>query len=67
MLSKQGIIVEDLGGDVQSVPISALKHTNLDLLIETIGLQAQLMELKSDPTGLVEGVIIEAQTDPQRG
>lgn len=67
MLAQKGIVVEDLGGDVQAVPISALKKTNLETLVEAIALQSQIMELKAERTGLVEGVIIEAQTDPRRG
>nr|CAD7456769.1 unnamed protein product [Timema tahoe] len=67
MLVQNGIQVEDVGGDVQVVPISALKGINLDLLTEAIVLQAELMELKGDPRGLVEGVVIESRTDPHRG
>nr|CAD7430981.1 unnamed protein product [Timema monikensis] len=67
MLVQNGIQVEDVGGDVQVVPISALKGINLDLLAEAIVLQAELMELKGDPRGLVEGVVIESRTDPHRG
>nr|CAD7574580.1 unnamed protein product [Timema californicum] len=67
MLVQNGIQVEDVGGDVQVVPISALKGTNLDLLAEAIVLQAELMELKGDPRGLVEGVVVESRTDPHRG
>jgi len=67
MLAQQGIQVEAMGGDIQSVNISALHGTNLDILIEAIALQAELMELKGDPTGLVEAVVIECSTDQQRG
>ncbi|XP_011702464.1 PREDICTED: translation initiation factor IF-2, mitochondrial-like, partial [Wasmannia auropunctata] len=54
MLAQQGIQVEATGGDVQSVNISALHGTNLDILTESIVLQAELVGLKGDPTGLVE-------------
>ena len=67
MLAEHGINVEALGGDVQSVNISALKGTNLDQLMEAVLAQAEIMDLKGDPTGLVEGVVIEASTDPHRG
>ncbi|KAI4490355.1 hypothetical protein M0802_010732 [Mischocyttarus mexicanus] len=67
MLQQQGIIVEQLGGEVQSVNISALKGTNLNMLIEAIALQAEIIGLKGDPTGLVEGVVIECRTDKSRG
>jgi hypothetical protein len=67
MLIPHGIQVEDRGGDVQAIPISALVGTNLDTLTEAIVLQAELMDLKGDPSGKVEGVVIESRTDPQRG
>nr|XP_034177879.1 translation initiation factor IF-2, mitochondrial [Osmia lignaria]XP_034177880.1 translation initiation factor IF-2, mitochondrial [Osmia lignaria]XP_034177881.1 translation initiation factor IF-2, mitochondrial [Osmia lignaria] len=66
-LAKQGIIVEELGGDVQCIKISALKGINLEELTEAIVLQAEIMNLRGDPTGLVEGVIIECTNDVGRG
>ncbi|XP_063538875.1 translation initiation factor IF-2, mitochondrial [Cydia strobilella] len=66
-LAQQGVVCEALGGDVQAIPVSALKKTNLDTLVEALTLQAQLMELKADPSGYVEGVVIEAQLDPRTG
>lgn len=59
--------LEGHGGDVMCVPISAMHGTNLDQLSDAIITQATLMDLKSDYTGLVEGVIIESKTDPRRG
>ncbi|KAH9630044.1 hypothetical protein HF086_008014 [Spodoptera exigua] len=53
-LATQGIICEALGGDIQAIPVSALKKQNLDTLVEALTLQAQLMELKADPGGYVE-------------
>ena len=41
--------------------------TNLDLLQESIITQAEVMELKGDPVGSVEGYVIESKTDPKRG
>jgi translation initiation factor IF-2 len=67
MLVPHGIQVEDRGGDVQAIPISALAGTNLDVLSEAILLQAELMDLKGDPRGMVEGVVVESRTDPRRG
>lgn len=66
-LSTHGIICEAVGGDVQAIPVSALKKTNLDTLVEALTLQAQLMDLKADPGGYVEGVVIEAQMDARTG
>ncbi|XP_067680716.1 translation initiation factor IF-2, mitochondrial-like [Haliotis asinina] len=67
MLLEQQLVLEDFQGEVQAIPISALKGTNLDLLQEAIVTQAEVMELKADPKGLVEGSVIEAMTDPGRG
>nr|XP_050868441.1 translation initiation factor IF-2, mitochondrial [Vespula vulgaris] len=67
MLQLEGINVEQLGGEVQCVNISALKKTNLNALIEAIALQAEIVGLKGDPTGLVEGVVIECRNDKTRG
>ena len=61
------VIVEELSGDVQDVEVSAAKKTGLDDLIEKILLQAELMELKANPTRAAEGTVIEAQLDKGRG
>ena len=67
MLAQHGVITEDIGGEIQSVNISALKGINLDLLKDAIITQAEVMNLKGDPVGPVEGVIIEATTRPGKG
>lgn len=67
MLAQQGILVEALGGDIQSVNISALHGTNINTLTEAIALQAEVDDLKGDPTGLVEAITIECSTHPHRG
>ncbi|KAL0269225.1 UNVERIFIED_CONTAM: hypothetical protein PYX00_007028 [Menopon gallinae] len=64
-LLSAGVQAEDLGGDVQIVPISALKRKNLDLLIEAILIQADLLALTSDPSAPVEGIIIESSIGPR--
>ncbi|XP_061396380.1 translation initiation factor IF-2, mitochondrial [Musca vetustissima] len=66
-LFQMGLPLEDFGGDIQAIPISALKGTNLDLLAEAVSTQATLMGLKSDYTGFMEGVVVESKTDPRRG
>lgn len=66
-LSQHGVVCESLGGEVQAIPVSALKRKNLDALVEALNVQAQLMELKADPDGVVEGVVIEASVDPKTG
>ncbi|MBV9930177.1 MAG: translation initiation factor IF-2 [Alphaproteobacteria bacterium] len=66
-LLQHEIVVEDLGGDVQDVEVSALKKTNLDKLLEAIALQAELLELKANPSRPAEGAVVEAKLDKGRG
>ncbi|MDP1671279.1 MAG: translation initiation factor IF-2, partial [Alphaproteobacteria bacterium] len=61
------IFTEELGGDVLSIGVSALKGTNLDKLLEAILLQAELLDLKANPARSANGVIIEARLDKGRG
>ncbi|MDQ3245693.1 MAG: translation initiation factor IF-2 [Pseudomonadota bacterium] len=66
-LLQHEIIVEDLGGDVQDVEVSALQKTNLAKLLEAIHLQAELLELRANPVRAAEGTVIEAKLDKGRG
>ena len=66
-LLQDEVQVEQLGGDVQSIEVSATKKTNLDKLEEAILLQAEVLELKANPERPADGVVIEAQLDPGRG
>ena len=66
-LLEHEIIVEDMGGDVQDVEVSALKKIGLDDLIEKIMLQAEIMELKANPERSAEGTVVEAKLDKGRG
>jgi translation initiation factor IF-2 len=66
-LLSEEIVVEDMGGDVQDVEVSALKKTGLDELIEKILLQAELLELTANPDRPAEGNVIEAKLDKGRG
>jgi translation initiation factor IF-2 len=59
--------VESLGGDVVDVELSATKKTNIDKLLEMIGLQAEILDLKANPTRAAEGTVIEAKLDRGRG
>ncbi|MBS0235119.1 MAG: translation initiation factor IF-2 [Proteobacteria bacterium] len=61
------IVVESMGGETLEVPVSALKHTNLDKLLEAIHLQAELLDLKANPNRTAEGVVIEAKLERGRG
>ncbi len=66
-LLRQEIVVESMGGDTLEVEVSALKHTNLDKLLEGIQLQAEVLELRANPDRAAEGVVIEAKLDKGRG
>jgi len=66
-LLQHEVIVEDMGGDVQDVEVSATKKTNLDKLLEAIQLQAEILELKANPDRPAEGTVIEAKLDKGRG
>jgi translation initiation factor IF-2 len=66
-LLEHEVVVEEMGGDVQDVEVSALKKTGLDQLIEKIQLQAELLELGANPDRAAEGVVIEAKLDKGRG
>jgi len=66
-LLQHEIVVESLGGDVQEVEVSALKHQGLDTLLDAILLQAEILELKANPDRSADGVVIEAKLDKGRG
>ncbi|MBO9696541.1 MAG: translation initiation factor IF-2 [Sphingopyxis sp.] len=61
------LVVEEMGGDVQNVEVSALKKTGLDKLLDAIAVQAEIMELKANPDRAAEGTVIEAKLDKGRG
>jgi translation initiation factor IF-2 len=66
-LLQHEVIVEEMGGEVQNVEVSATKKTNLDKLLEAIELQAEILELKANPDRAAEGTVIEAKLDKGRG
>lgn len=66
-LSEQGILVEDWGGDVISVPVSAKTGDGVIQLLEMILLQAEVLELKANPNRLAMGTVIEARLDKAKG
>ncbi|GBR40255.1 translation initiation factor IF-2 [Neoasaia chiangmaiensis NBRC 101099] len=61
------IVVEAMGGDVQDIEVSALKRTGLDKLEEAILLQAEILDLKANPSRVAEGSVIESRLDRGRG
>jgi len=66
-LLQHEIQVESMGGDVVDVEVSATKKTNIDKLLEMIGLQAEILDLKANPERPAEGTVIEAKLDRGRG
>ncbi|CAN5222105.1 translation initiation factor IF-2 [soil metagenome] len=66
-LLQHEVIVEDMGGDVQDVEVSALEKTNLDKLLEAIHLPAEILELKANADRAAEGTGVEARLDKGRG
>ncbi len=66
-LLQHEVVVESMSGETLEVPVSAIKGTNLDKLLEAIHLQAELLDLKANPTRSAEGVVIEAKLERGRG
>jgi translation initiation factor IF-2 len=66
-LLQHEIVVEQMGGDVQSIEVSAKSREGLEELLEGILLQAEILELKANPDRNGEGVVIEAKLERGRG
>jgi translation initiation factor IF-2 len=66
-LLQHEVQVETLGGEVLDVEVSATKKLNIDRLLETIGLQSEILDLKANPNRPAEGTVIEAKLDRGRG
>ncbi len=66
-LSDYNLVAENWGGTTMFVPISALRGDGIDALLEAILLQAEIMELTTNPNRAAEGSVIEARIDPGRG
>jgi translation initiation factor IF-2 len=66
-LAMQGLQPVEWGGDTEMVPVSAKKRENLDTILETILLTADILNLKASPTRLASGVVLEAKLDRGRG
>jgi translation initiation factor IF-2 len=66
-LLEQELVPEELGGDVICVEVSAKQRTNLDKLLEMVGLQAEVLELRARRRGRATGTVIDAQLEKGRG
>ena len=66
-LLEHELIVEELGGDIQCIELSAQTKEGIDNLIEAINLQAEILDLKANPNRQAEGFVIESKLDKGRG
>ncbi len=66
-LMEHGIVLEDFGGEVLAVDVSATKKMNLDKLLEAVVLQAELIEPKADASRRAKGAVLESSLDRGRG
>ena len=66
-LTEFNLMPEDWGGHTQYVHVSALKSEGIDELLEAILLQAEMLDLRANPKGSVDGVVIESKIEPGRG
>jgi translation initiation factor IF-2 len=66
-MQERSIAPEDWGGEIVTVPVSALKGENVEDLLDMILLQAELMELKANPDAVAEGSVVEARQEVGRG
>lgn len=66
-LLEAGMQLEEYGGDVQAVEISALRGEGLEALDEALLAQADLCEIKADFTGPLQGIVIETRVDKRLG
>ena len=66
-LLQHELVVEEFGGEVLSIDVSAVEGTNLDKLLETVVLQAEILELRANPERPADGVVIESKLERGRG
>ncbi len=66
-LTEHSLVPEEWGGDIICVPVSAKTHMNIDKLLESILLVAEMQELKANPNRAAKGIVIEARLDKGRG
>lgn len=66
-LTEHGLVVEDWGGDIIAVPVSAKTQENIDTLLEMVVLTAEMLELEANPSRKAKGTVVEAKLDKGRG
>ena len=66
-LAAKDLTPEDWGGNIQMIPVSALKGDGVDKLLEAVVLESELLELKAHHEGQAQGVVIESELDKFRG
>jgi len=66
-LAEAGLVIEEWGGDIVCVPISAKEKIGIQELLENLLVVAEVEELKANPAGLASGVVVEAEMDKNRG
>ncbi|MCH8205991.1 MAG: translation initiation factor IF-2 [Chloroflexi bacterium] len=66
-LSEHDLLIEEWGGDVVAVPVSALKGDGVTDLLENLLVVAEVAELRANPNRAGKGVVVEARTDKRRG
>ena len=66
-LAELNLLAEDWGGETIFVPVSALKKTNLDKLLDSVLLQAEMLDLKANPDARASGTVLEARLEKGRG
>tara|TARA_B100001750_G_C15515052_1_gene606441 strand:- start:228 stop:2051 length:1824 start_codon:yes stop_codon:yes gene_type:complete len=66
-LTERGLIIEEFGGEVIAVPISAKNQLGIDDLLESVLIVAEISELTADPQKLASGVVIEVKLDRHKG
>jgi len=66
-LMEHGLVSVEWGGDVEFVEVSAKQRLNLDELLETILLTAEILELKANPKKRAKGIVLESRLDPKVG
>jgi translation initiation factor IF-2 len=66
-LAEHQLVSENMGGKTIVVPVSAKTGQGIDSLLEMLHLEAELLELKADPTALANGVVIEGKLSPGQG